>query len=87
MIAQKQQAVVSTMAAPKRMMAAGYRSEEMTVATMTHDQVDVAVVGAGVGGICAAVAAAREGARVVLLEASEAIGGTGVHAYPGLITR
>ncbi|MFP4353448.1 MAG: FAD-dependent oxidoreductase [Puniceicoccaceae bacterium] len=50
-------------------------------------EVDVLVVGAGVGGVTSAVAAAREGAKVLLVEKSEAIGGTGVHAYPGLITR
>ncbi len=48
---------------------------------------EILVVGAGVGGVTAAVAAAREGASVLLVEKSEAIGGTGVHAYPGLITR
>ena len=37
---------------------------------------DVAVVGGGVAGVAAAVSAAREGARVVLIERSGSLGGT-----------
>jgi succinate dehydrogenase/fumarate reductase flavoprotein subunit len=39
-------------------------------------EVDVVVVGAGMAGSCAALAAARVGARVVLLEAAPELGGT-----------
>lgn len=40
-------------------------------------EVDVLVAGAGVGGVSSAVAAAREGAKVLLVEKSEAIGAKG----------
>lgn len=39
---------------------------------------DVVVAGAGVGGLCAAVRAATRGCKVVLIEASKKIGGTGL---------
>jgi glycine/D-amino acid oxidase-like deaminating enzyme len=41
---------------------------------------DIAVVGAGSGGIGAALAAERAGARVLLIERSPTIGGTAVRA-------
>lgn len=53
--------------------------------TMKSSPYDVIVAGAGVGGICAAVAAARGGGRVALLEAAPEIGGTGVHSPVGLV--
>jgi hypothetical protein len=46
---------------------------------------DVLVAGAGAGGICAAVAAARAGARVALVEKHREIGGTGVHSPVSLV--
>lgn len=46
---------------------------------------DVVVVGAGIGGISAAVAAARAGARVALVDANEKLGGTGVHSALGIL--
>ncbi len=46
---------------------------------------DVVVAGAGVGGVCAAIAAARTGCRVALLESAKEIGGTGVHSPVGLV--
>lgn len=51
------------------------------------DEVDVVVIGFGIAGGCAAVSAAAEGARVLVLEKAAAIGGTtamaGGHFYLG----
>ena len=51
------------------------------------DDVDVVVIGFGIGGGCAAVSAAAEGARVLVLERAAAAGGTtalaGGHFYLG----
>jgi len=51
-------------------------------------EVDVVVVGGGSAGLCAAVAAARKGVKVVLLEKSDCLGGMGtlaqVHTFCGL---
>lgn len=46
---------------------------------------DVVVVGSGVGGISAALGAARTGARTLLLERDDRVGGTGIHSPVGLI--
>lgn len=56
-------------------------------ALLNQPSCDVVVAGAGAGGICAALAAARSGARVILLEKSDAIGGTGVHSAVSLVCR
>ncbi|NOU62876.1 FAD-dependent oxidoreductase [Paenibacillus sp. LMG 31461] len=48
---------------------------------------DIIVVGAGIGGICAALAAARQQCSVLLIEKDEEIGGTGVHSPVGLVCR
>lgn len=49
---------------------------------------DLAVIGGGSAGLCAAVAAARTGAKVVLIERSDRLGGMGtlakVHTFCGL---
>lgn len=49
---------------------------------------DIVVIGGGSAGLCAAVGAARKGARVVLLERSDRLGGMGtlakVHTFCGL---
>ncbi len=44
-------------------------------------ETDVCVIGAGSSGVGAAVAAARRGARVVLIERQPRLGGTGANAY------
>src|SRR5436305_12868384 len=57
-----------------------------TVASWSDD-VDVVVIGFGIGGGCAAVSAAAAGARVLVLERAAAAGGTtsmaGGHFYLG----
>lgn len=49
---------------------------------------DIVVIGGGSAGLCAAIAAARAGARVVLIERSDRLGGMGtlakVHTFCGL---
>jgi 3-oxosteroid 1-dehydrogenase len=45
------------------------------------DEVDVAIVGSGGAGLMAALSAAKEGARVLVVEAREIVGGaTGISA-------
>lgn len=48
-------------------------------------QFDLVVVGAGVGGMSAAIAAARTKADVLLIEVARSVGGTGVHSPVTLI--
>ncbi len=48
---------------------------------------DVLVAGAGCGGICAALQAARQGAQVLLVEREGEIGGTGVHSPVALVCK
>jgi choline dehydrogenase-like flavoprotein len=50
-----------------------------------NNHFDVAIVGGGVGGVSAALGAARTGARTVLIERQERVGGTGVNSPVGLI--
>jgi len=52
-----------------------------------ENPLQVLVVGAGAGGICAAIQAARLGARVLLVEKDKEIGGTGVHSPVGLVCK
>lgn len=52
---------------------------EMEAATETHEG-DIVVVGAGPGGIACAARAAELGAKVLLLEKLDLIGGTGLYA-------
>ncbi|WP_264001266.1 FAD-dependent oxidoreductase, partial [Mycolicibacterium gadium] len=55
--------------------------------TEWSDEVDVVVIGFGIGGGCAAVSAAAAGARVLVLERAAVAGGTtsmaGGHFYLG----
>ncbi len=55
--------------------------------TMQDNSYDVVVAGAGCGGICAAVQAARQGARVLLVERAALVGGTGIHSPVALICK
>lgn len=48
---------------------------------------DVVIVGTGIGGITAAISAAREGCRVLLIEKNKEIGGISVHSPVGLICK
>ncbi|UKS28497.1 FAD-dependent oxidoreductase [Paenibacillus sp. HWE-109] len=48
---------------------------------------DIVIVGAGVGGICAALAASRLHSKVLLIEKMSEIGGTGVHAAIALVCK
>lgn len=53
--------------------------------TVKEAKFDIVVAGAGVGGICAALAAARLRRSVLLVEEMKEIGGTGVHSAVSLI--
>jgi hypothetical protein len=48
---------------------------------------DIVIVGAGIGGICAAIAAGRLRRRVLLIESGQEIGGTGVHTSVSLVCK
>ncbi len=70
----------------------GFRPTDTPTATVTTSgealpvlaEVDVLVVGGGTAGAAAAIGAARDGARVLVIEFQEALGGVGT---VGLITR
>lgn len=47
---------------------------------------DVAVIGSGSAGVCAAVAAARQGARTLIIESHNTVGGTAASGLPLLTT-
>jgi hypothetical protein len=53
--------------------------------SVREEKRDIVIVGAGVGGICAALAAARLRRSVLLIEGMIEIGGTGVHSAVSLI--
>jgi hypothetical protein len=64
------------------------RRSEVTLATRpipVHAHVDVLVCGGGVAGIAAAVAAARQGAKTLLIERAGFLGGTATGSAMGLI--
>lgn len=67
--------------APELIAGTGYSGRRMTGNTYSRLSYDVIVVGAGPGGIAAAVAAARTGARVVLIEEDMIPGGAPVDMY------
>ena len=56
-------------------------TERATGPVVEELETDVCVVGGGSAGVGAAVAAARKGARVVLVERQKRLGGTGANAY------
>lgn len=66
----------------------GSSQKSLTLAPRTipiHAEVDVLVCGGGVAGVAAAVAAAREGARTLLIERAGFLGGTATGSAMGLI--
>jgi len=52
---------------------------------MNTVEVSAVVAGAGAGGICAAVGAARDGVKTLLIERAPQIGGTGVYSPLGIL--
>lgn len=67
--------------APSSVWAAGEKRGEKAKAKYPKLKCDVAVVGAGPGGVPAAIAAARQGAKVILLEEDNMPGGAPVDMY------
>lgn len=53
--------------------------------TVSDFAFDVVVVGAGIGGISAAVASSRCGAKTILVDANKQLGGTGVYSPLGIV--
>lgn len=55
---------------------------------MQEKDIHVGIVGAGIGGVMAAIALARAGARVTVLEAAEQLGeiGAGIQMVRGSMT-
>ena len=47
-------------------------------AVPVYGKYDVAVIGGGPSGVCAAISAARSGMKVLLVEATGALGGSGI---------
>lgn len=58
-----------------------------SIVSVREERYDIVIVGAGVGGVCAALAAARLRRSVLLLEEMKEVGGTGVHSAVSLICR
>ena len=67
--------------APSSVWAVGEKRGEKAKAKYPKLKCDVAVVGAGPGGVPAAIAAARQGAKVILLEEDNMPGGAPVDMY------
>ena len=61
---------------PEASEVAGARADELTIRAPLLASADVVVVGSGSAGSCAAIAAARGGASVVLIEKQAFLGGT-----------
>jgi hypothetical protein len=73
--------VAITAITPSALFAAGEKSKQTSIPQFKPEKFDVVVVGAGAAGVPAAIAAAREGARVALLEEDLLPGGATVDMY------
>ena len=62
---------------------AAMRGDGEGVAAKAHDDVDVLVLGGGPAGTCAAIAAARNGARVLVVERGNCLGGMATRGLVG----